>query len=58
MGLPKFTAAINVQSDNTPPSTQKIIDKFDTVFHGTGLLKNFQLQLHIDPTVVPVQQPI
>ena len=58
VGPPKFTAAINVQSDNTPPSTQKIINKYDTVFHGTGLLKNFELQLHIDPTVVPVQQTI
>ena len=58
VGPPKFTAAINVPSDNTPPSTQNIIDKYDTVFHGTGTLKNFELQLHIDPTVVPVQQPI
>ena len=27
---PKVTAAISVQSDNIPPSTQEIIDKFET----------------------------
>ena len=52
------TVALNVQSDNIPLSTQKIIDKYETVFHGTGLLKKFEQQLHIDPTFVPVQQPI
>ena len=41
-----------------PPSTQEIIDKFDAVFQATGLLKNFELQLHTDPTIVPVQQPV
>ena len=59
MGPPQeTTAALNVQSDNIPQSTQKIIDKYETVFHGTGLLKNFKLQLHIDPTVVLFQQSI
>ena len=45
-------------SDNIPSSTQEIIDKFDTVFQGTELLKNFDLELHNDPTIVPVQQPV
>ena len=58
MGPPKVTAVINVPSDNITPSTQEIIDQFDTVFQGTRLLKNFELQLHIDPTIVPVQQPV
>ena len=58
MGPPKVTAVINVPSDNIPPSTQEIIDQFDTVFQGTRLLKNFELQLRIDPTIVPVQQPV
>ena len=58
MGPPKVTAVINVPSDNIPPSTQEIIDQFDTVFQGTRLLKNFELQLRIDPTIVLVQQPV
>ena len=58
VGPPKVTAAISVQSDNIPPSTQEIIDKFETVFEGRRCLKNFELQLHIDPTIVPVLQPI
>ena len=58
VGPPKVTAFINVPSDNITPSTQEIIDQFDTVFQGTRLLKNFELQLHIDPTIVPVQQPV
>ena len=58
MGPPKVTAAMNVPSDNIQPSTQEIINKFQTVFQGKGLLKNFQLQLHIESTIVPVQQPI
>ena len=47
VGRPKVTAAINVPSDNIPPSTQETIDKCNTVFRGTELLKNFELQLHI-----------
>ena len=39
VGLPKVTAAINVSSDNIPPSTQEIIDKFDS-FQRTERLKN------------------
>ena len=58
VGPPKVTAAMNVPSDNIQPSTQEIINKFQTVFQGKGLLKNFQLQLHIESTIVPVQQPI
>ena len=52
------TAALNVQLDNTPQYTQKIIDKYETVFHGTKLLTNFELQLHIDLTIVPVQYSV
>ena len=34
------------------------IDQHHETFKGTGLLKNFQLQLHIDPSVTQIQQPI
>ena len=47
VGPPKVTATSSVPSDNIPPSTQEIINKCNTVFQGTGLLKNFELQLHI-----------
>ena len=57
VGLPKVTAAINVPSDNIPPSTQEIIDKFDS-FSTDRTSQKFELQLYIDPTIVLVQQPI
>ena len=51
-------AAINETLKVLHPSTQQIIDKYHNVFHGSGLRKDFELQLHIDPQVTPVQQPI
>ena len=57
---PPMTIISNVQhqSPSIPNSTQKIIDSHKSVFEGTGLLKDYELQLHIDPSVTPIQQPI
>ena len=41
-----------------PPSTQRVIDRHTELFKGIGKLKDFQLTLHIDESVPPVQQPI
>ena len=41
-----------------PESTKNIVNEHSSIFSGTGLLKNFQLKLHIDPSIPPVQQPI
>ena len=35
-----------------------ILDKQADVFSGIGKLKNFQLKLHVNPDITPVQQPI
>ena len=49
----------NIQTNNNmPESTKAILNEHSSIFSGTGLLKNFQLKLHIDPSIPPVQQPI
>ena len=65
VGPPKIThQTANIQakpvisSKNVPESTKEIIQNHADTFQGTGLLKDFQLKLHIDPSVTPVQQPI
>ena len=40
------------------PETQAVVDKHPDVFSGLGKLRNVQLKLHIDPNIVPIQQPI
>ena len=42
----------------THPKIQQVLDNNTEVFQGMGKLKGYQLQLHIDKTVTPVQQPI
>ena len=44
-------------SDTTPPISE-ILGKHAHVFTGVGKLKNFELKLHINPDVTPVQQAI
>jgi len=58
VGPPHDTTNTVTTNTKTPVSTQQIIDQHHETFKGTGLLKNFQLQLHIDPSVTPIQQPI
>ena len=49
----------NIQTNNNmPESTKAIVNEHSSIFSGTGLLKNFQLKLHIDRSIPPVQQPI
>ena len=40
------------------PEIQQILDNNTEVFQDMGKFKDFQLQLHIDKNVTPVQQPI
>ena len=35
-----------------------VIDKFPLLFNGVSLLKNYELNLHIDTTVKPIAQPV
>ena len=49
---------VNATTTNMPTSTQQIIDQHKSAFEGTGLLKNFELHLHIDKNITPIQQPI
>ncbi|XP_066300907.1 uncharacterized protein [Branchiostoma lanceolatum] len=38
-------------------NTQGILQEYKDVFRGIGKLKDFQVKLHVDPSVVPVKQP-
>ena len=40
------------------PALQTVLNKHKDVFQGMGKLKNYQLKLHIDESVTPVQQPL
>ena len=49
----------NIQTNsNMPESTKAIVNEHLSIFSGTELLKNFQLKLHIDPSIPPVQELI
>ena len=49
----------NIQTNNNmPESTKAIVNEHSSIFSGTELLKNFQLKLHIDPSIPPVQELI
>ena len=50
-------ATVASMSDTTPPISE-IRKKHVQVFTGVGELKNFELKLHINPDVTPVQQAI
>ena len=50
-------ATVASMSDTTPPISE-ILGKHAHVFTGVGKLKNFELKLHINPDVTPVQQAI
>ena len=47
----------NATSDTTP-SLDSVLDKHKEIFKGIGKLKNFEVKLHVNPNVTPVQQPI
>ena len=40
------------------PTIQQVLDRNTEVFQGMGKFKDYQLKLHIDKNVTPVQQPI
>ena len=58
MGPPSPTINSTTCNESIPFSTKDIIDQYPDVFQGTGLLKDFELQLHIDPDITPIQQPL
>ena len=47
-----------VNTLSTPNTVEGIVSKYPSVFSGVGKLKNFQVKVHIDPTVTPVIQPL
>ena len=48
----------DVKENVNHPSLQAVLDKHKDVFRGMVKLKNYQLKLHIDESVTPVQQPV
>eukprot|EP00111_Clytia_hemisphaerica_P010127 TCONS_00029605-protein len=47
-----------VRSLSSKEYKENIMKNHSKLFEGVGKLQNFKLQLHIDPNVTPVQQPI
>ena len=54
LGLLKAVHNVN---DDSSPTTEKLIEEYDELFHGLGKLKGYQIKLHIDESVPPVAQP-
>ena len=52
---PKVTE-IRTLSCTTDPATQ-ILAKYDKAFQGVGKLRDFSMQIHVDPSVTPIAQP-
>ena len=48
---------ININSVSSEKSTQSIVNKYGEIFNGVGKLKEFEMEIHIDPGVKPVAQP-
>ena len=46
------------QTNNSQENTESIVKSFEDVFKGTGRLKDFQLDLHVDKSVTPIAQPL
>ena len=51
------TEAVRRISESCDQDTSRIVTQFPKVFDGVGLLKNHQVQFHINPDVPPVAQP-
>ena len=50
---------LSLDQANIPQeNTDTIIRSFEDMFKGTGRLKDFQLDLHVDKSVTPVAQPL
>ena len=47
---------IRTLSYTTDPVTQ-ILAKYDKAFQGVGKLRDFSMQIHVDPSVTPIAQP-
>ena len=59
VGPPKKSEPLNsVTVDKSNIDLVTILDQHADVFLGIGKLKNFQLKLHVNPDITPVQQPI
>ena len=59
-----YTISYNKQSKEdikehiNHPALQIVLDKHKDVFQEMGKLKNYQLKLHVDESVIPIQQPV
>ena len=45
-------------TSSTSPSLDSVLDKHKDTFKGIGQFTNFEVKLHVNPNVTPVQQPI
>ena len=45
-------------TSDTTSLLDSVLDKHKNIFKGIGKLKNFEVKLHVNPNVTPVQQPI
>ena len=56
LGLLHVGMLNSLSQEQANENTESIIRSFEDRFQGTGMLKDFQLKLHIDETVTPVAQ--
>ena len=47
-----------IKYENVSKSIEEVIQQFPSVFEGTGKLNDYELKLHIDESVTPVQQSV
>jgi len=58
LGVLKVGVDISAVDERLQPIGETIQEKYPEVFRGVGMLKGRAVQLHIDPNVKPVAQPI
>ena len=45
------------EAKDLPPETSQLVTEFPRLFDGVGLMKNYKVKMHIDPSVKPVAEP-
>ena len=53
LGVVNIVRSITSSDDEI---VKNLVSEFESVFHGVGLLKEYQVKLHIDESVTPVHQ--
>ena len=56
----KQTSQINVEEKNVLPiipiEVKKLLNEYDEIFHGNGIMKDYECKLHTKPEITPIYQ--